>query len=225
MRALSALGLVSLLAGSVSCAALAGLEDDYSIGGGGAGTTGTGTTTTGTTGTGTAGTTTGTGTGTGTAGAGGSTPAGTPGGTGAGGGSTGGGGTGGTSPTWQLVDTLVVPTDGSDVTSGYVLQNGVTYRLRASGTFDCTGNGTVCDAEYVYRPPEDDMAGTVDFGIGINDPIVDGTTPPDWGAYTSTHIYEVSWDGTGAVITAKLHDPNYGNNSGGPLTVEILALQ
>ena len=137
----------------------------------------------------------------------------------------GGGGVGGAPLSWTVVDTLTVPADGSDVVSTFVLQNGVGYRLRASGTC-IVRQGDEGDAEwYDFTDPKTlDTNLTIDVGIGIDDPIVDGTKTPDWGPYTASHVYEVEFAGKGAPITANYHDPVYSNNSG-ELTVEVLAFQ
>ncbi|MBW2523988.1 MAG: hypothetical protein JRI23_07430 [Deltaproteobacteria bacterium] len=136
------------------------------------------------------------------------------------------GGFGGAPLTWTVVDTLIVPAIGTDVVSDFVLQDGVGYRLRASGVciprYDDEG-----DAEwYDFADPKTlDTAGVVDVGIGIDDPIVDGNKTPFWGPYDATHVYEVEFVGKGAPITAKFHDPSYTNGNAGHLTVEVLALQ
>jgi hypothetical protein len=237
------LGLSLAAATALSCAAIAGFEDDYTVGDPGTGTAGTSTGTAGTstgtagTSTGTAGTTTGTagtttGTATGTAGTSGGTQTGGTGGgtqTGGTGGSTqtGGSGQGGSTPTWQVIDSFDVPINGTTVYSSVTLQSGTTYRLRASGHFDCMNVGAQCDAEYVDRSgtPDDFGGGTYDFGIGIDSSQVSSAVAPYWGAHQPSHVYEVDWQGAGAPISAKLWDPDYSNNSGSALHIEVLAFQ
>jgi hypothetical protein len=148
-----------------------------------------------------------------------------------GGGSTGGGpaggnGQGATEPTWVEIDSLVVPIDGTTVQSSQTLQSGTTYRLRASGYFDCraAGAGCECDAEYVDRSgTPDDFAGdpNFDFGIAIDTTQPSAAVPPAWGAPAANHVYQVNWPGSGAPITATLLDPVYTNNSGNDLRVQI----
>jgi len=126
---------------------------------------------------------------------------------------------------YHTLETLMVPALGTVVSSTTVLQVGVTYRLRASGTAD-VGGGILGDAEYW-----DWTAGTpldlatnmmVDAGIGIDDPTPALTkTPASWGAYTATHIYEVAWPGTGTNLTANYHD-DFPSNNNGNFTLEIL---
>jgi hypothetical protein len=211
------LGIVGAwLAGSVGCLAIAGLDGDYAVGGGAASSP-TGTASAG----GAAGSTSTTSSSsTGTAGSGGA---------GLQGGSTpqGGGGPGGGGPLeWTTIDTLTVPCTGAAVYSTAELTNGVTYRLRASGTCDVMGSGNLGDAEWFdFSSNPRDVAGNgVDVGIAIDDLVVDDNGPPYWGDYASNHVYEVPWQGAGAQISAQYHDPMYGDNSGS-LTVEIEALQ
>lgn len=131
-------------------------------------------------------------------------------------------------PTWVLVETLSVPCGGTVITSSTVLQSTGTYRLRASGTCVAnTANGSRMDAEYVgynvVSPPAD-VAQGVDIGLAVDDPTPGSIKQPRWGGYTSSHVYERPWSGTGATITARMHDAEYDNNSGS-VSLEIYALQ
>jgi hypothetical protein len=59
-------------------------------------------------------------------------------------------------PGFTLLETITVPVDGSSVVSNTPLDSGVTYRLRASGTFIVGGPGDhTGDAEYAdfSNPP------------------------------------------------------------------------
>jgi|GEM_PF-3223573 len=127
--------------------------------------------------------------------------------------------------TYSVVETLTVNCDGTEVTSTTTLSAAVTYHLRASGTCEVgsfAGTTYFADAEYWdFNSPKNGAAG-VDMGVAIDDTVVDGTKPPDWGAYDSSHIYKIAFPGTGATITAKFYDPNYGDNNGS-ISVEILA--
>jgi len=130
-------------------------------------------------------------------------------------------------PMWTVIETLTVSCLGQGTTSMVVLQAGVEYRLRASGTCTAnTSNGSLGDAEYVGFNINNlqDAAGGTDTGIAINDATPGSTKNPRWGAYTSTHVYEVPWMGGGGTIVARVHADNYSNNSGS-LTLRILALQ
>lgn len=129
-------------------------------------------------------------------------------------------------PTWVVIDTLTVPVDGNGVMSAVTLGNGVGYRLRAEGTFVIQSpQGTPADAEWwdYNNTPVDGVAG-VDVGLAVNDSTVNDTRTPKWGAYSSSHVYEVAWVGNGQKLTAALHDGNFTNNTGS-LTLKVLALQ
>jgi hypothetical protein len=124
---------------------------------------------------------------------------------------------------WIVVEELSVPVSSASVLSTRELLAGVTYRLRASGTYFAALD-TPGDAEYfdfTAGPPTDTLSG-VDLGRAVNDATVDATRMPKWGAYNATHIYEIEWVGNGSTITAQLHDATYGNNTGS-LTLTILA--
>jgi hypothetical protein len=130
--------------------------------------------------------------------------------------------------TFQVIESLEVPVDGSSVISTSQLAEDVLYRLRASGTyvindfFDVEG-----DAEYFgfnTLLPIADKQLTVDTGVAIDDDSVDLQKSPHWGSYRADHIYEIDFLGKGDSISVNLHDGNYSNNSGA-LTLEILASQ
>lgn len=161
----------------------------------------------------------------GTGGAGGAGGVGGAGSGGDGGSAGGSGGSGGTAaPTWQVVDTLTVPVNGSSVTSTKVLENGVTYRLVASGTATIEPIGPVlADAEFFNFGNPNDGIPSVDIGLGIDDPTFDAFRTPDWGPYSPSHVYQVDFVGKGAPIDANFHDGFHLNNSG-TLTLEILEL-
>ncbi len=128
---------------------------------------------------------------------------------------------------WVTLEMLTVPCLNQGIPSTTVLASGVTYHLRASG--ECitnTSSGSKSDAEYIgynITQPVDVYSG-VDYGIAINDLTEGSTKQPHWGDYTTTHVYEVSWVGAGATITAEYHDADNTNNSGS-LSLEILSYQ
>jgi hypothetical protein len=132
-------------------------------------------------------------------------------------------------PVWTTIDTLTVSCRGMTLTSNVVLQQGTTYKLRASG--ECIANdqnGSKADAEYVgYNINQNvplDSVSNVDNGIAVNDTTTGTTKDPRWGMFASNHQYEVMWPGTGAAITVKYHSADYSNNSGS-LTLQIQSLQ
>lgn len=134
---------------------------------------------------------------------------------------------------YTVVETLTVPTNGGSVTSSTILSPGVTYELKASGTFHIgCGDDTGADAEYAdcpgYGPIDNcnaDPAGT-DLGIGVDDSDVSraGRKQPFWGPFDPSHVYTIDWVGAGAAISLNYHDCFIPDNAG-VLTVEILAPQ
>jgi hypothetical protein len=130
------------------------------------------------------------------------------------------------SPTWQVVETLVIDSANPvAVQSALTLETGVVYRLRASGVITNVIDAFQGDADWVdFNSPRDNGC-CEDIGLGIDDLVVDDLdTQPDWGPYDPTHVYQVNWTGEGAPITALFQDTYYDNNIG-DLTLEILALQ
>lgn len=125
---------------------------------------------------------------------------------------------------WTVVETI--PIDSANPVaqvSAMTLDAGVTYRLRASGTA-LVIPPHMGDADYYdFTNPKDDGC-CEDIGIGVDDAAVDLDTTPDWGPYTTTHVYEIEWIGKGGPISAVFQDTLYTNNVG-TLTLEILAFR
>ena len=120
----------------------------------------------------------------------------------------------------KRVATVRVPGDGTTVQTP-VLERRQRYLLRASGyvkNYDNVGQGLGIDAEYAFlaggSPDPRDTRGGVDYGVSI-----DGAAP-DWGAYSSAHIYEREVTGRGRALSLRLLDDYYPDNNGG-LTVKI----
>lgn len=129
-------------------------------------------------------------------------------------------------PTWQVIEKLTVDiANPNAISSQMVLANGVVYHLRASGMASRTIDDLPGDADFWdFNQPKDNGC-CEDIGLGIDDLVVnDLDTKPDWGTYTTSHVYEVPWTGKGAVIEALYQDTYYGNNAG-TLTLEILELR
>ena len=129
-------------------------------------------------------------------------------------------------PRWTVVETLTVDTANAAPTrSQFVLESGVTYHLRVSGTITNVIDAFDGDADYYDFASPKDFGCCEDIGLGIDDFVVDDkVTLPNWGPYNATHVYEVDWAGKGAVIAALFQDTYYGNNIGN-LKLEILAFQ
>jgi hypothetical protein len=126
---------------------------------------------------------------------------------------------------YVLQETIIVPVDGSVVSSTTALAAGVWYKLRATGTA-VDGAWTV-DAEYrsmAGHSPVQDIAcrdeARTDSGIGINDAVNDILKTPKWGAFSDSHSYTIDFAGTGATINLNYHDCDYEANSGS-LTVHV----
>ena len=127
-------------------------------------------------------------------------------------------------PMWTVVEMFPVNTaSATGHQSTTVLANGVTYRLRVSGTATVI-DGITGDGEYYDFGNPKDLACCEDVGIGIDDPTVDTNTIPNWGPYNPQHVYEIDFVGKGATIRAVYQDTVYGNNNGS-LMLEILELR
>ncbi|MBA3414128.1 MAG: hypothetical protein H0U10_02750, partial [Chloroflexia bacterium] len=127
-----------------------------------------------------------------------------------------------------VLDTVVVPSTGGTVASIITLEQGVAYRLRASGDFANGTGGRRCDAEYCFsssnpQTGSEDLCGSptsVDIGLAVDDRSVDLDKNPRWGAYKANHVYEVQFTGKGAPAEFTFYDCNYRDNVG-TLQVEI----
>ncbi len=137
--------------------------------------------------------------------------------------------------TQELVDTILVPSNGNSVESNIVLEDGVTYVLKASGTYRFApwGDEGIADAKYSLRTPE-----YIPDGFGYDKSSsqwVDGAhlsqahylqiwinnTPANWsGSYNDAHIYSKIVTGDGTKLSFYIMDDYYGDNSGF-LTVKI----
>ncbi|HEV7297717.1 MAG TPA: fibronectin type III domain-containing protein [Tepidisphaeraceae bacterium] len=144
-----------------------------------------------------------------------------------------------TAPTdvgYALIETILVPVDGSAVQSSSVLADGVPYQLRASGDFYLgaanAGSAYVkrADAEHGrYNPMPTDVNPNVDYGIGVNDANRGLVKFPHWGppAGGEAREYAISFTGAGQPITLDYHDDYYADNvvdvPGRPLRVDVYA--
>jgi len=131
--------------------------------------------------------------------------------------------------TWTVVETMTIPvTNGNVVTSTTTLSAGQVYHLRASGTYVTdTASNLLADADYYdYANPKDvtNTGTNCDVGIGIDDTVSDSDKQPKWGAYNTSHVYEIAFTGMGATIQANIHDGVYTNDTG-ELMLEILELR
>jgi hypothetical protein len=123
-----------------------------------------------------------------------------------------------------LVETLVIPTDGTLVSTSAAAASGATYRLEASGVYTwgicdstaCPGGGA-CGYQRLgdaYHRTDDCWASTT-TGFAYISLYVDGQQV-DWGAYRSDHAYAIELPGTGAPFQLQIMDCEscYLDNSG-----------
>lgn len=123
-------------------------------------------------------------------------------------------------------ETLVVPTDGGEVTTAQTYATGEVVRIEVSGAVvwggcdpvSCPGGGgcgylRFGDAQYLT----DDCWGTVDRGwSGIDISLHVNGRNVDWGPFNSGHVYSAIVEGTGGPLRFRYNDcaPCYGDNSG-----------
>lgn len=131
------------------------------------------------------------------------------------------------------LETLVIPTDGTAVTTAAIAAAGTTYRLEASGTFKWGGcdptscpNGAACNYDRLgdaYHRTDDCWA-TTTTNFGYISLYIDGQQV-NWGDYAADHVYSIDVAGTGAALSFAVMDCDncYLDNSG-QLTVELYRL-
>jgi hypothetical protein len=132
------------------------------------------------------------------------------------------------------IESLIVASDGSAVTTAAATDTGATYRLAASGVFrwggcDATAcpGGAACNydryGDAYYR--SDDCWGTTTSGFSYISLYIDGEQV-DWGAYSSDHVYSIDVAGTGAPLAFSVVDCDncYVDNSG-QLSVDLYLLR
>ena len=131
-------------------------------------------------------------------------------------------------PGHLLVETISVPAGGGVVRSTTALRAGVTYKLRASGTFPVS-TFALGDAEYIFSPDKSFVmnhcpigSSHVDIGISVNDAVPSPTRRPFWGPFNHAHEYTAEFVGAGAPIELNYHACHWDRNSGA-LKVEIFA--
>jgi RHS repeat-associated protein/uncharacterized delta-60 repeat protein len=128
-----------------------------------------------------------------------------------------------TSYAWS--ESVVVPINGTSVSTSS-LQNGVRYRFVARGQLNLGGSGLAfrADAEYGYYLPADVTAwdnsqwvghGNIDYGISINDPVIDQNKSPKWDApaQSSDNTYTTPFVGLGQPAVLRFHDDYYADNA------------
>lgn len=131
------------------------------------------------------------------------------------------------------IERLVVPTDGTAVTTATSLASGTTYRLEVSGTFtwgncdatNCPG-GAACSyqryGDAYYR--SDDCWASTTTGFAYISLYIDGQQV-DWGPYSPDHVYAIERSGTGNPFALQVMDCEgcYLDNSG-ELALEVYVM-
>jgi hypothetical protein len=101
-----------------------------------------------------------------------------------------------------------------------VLAQGQAYRFQASGAAALSSLYSF-DAEYIFSNTNTstgvDVDSGIDAGLSIDDPTVDDSKSPKWGAYNINHVYETQYIGKGRPAQLKMHDGDYSDNSGSVL--------
>ncbi len=132
----------------------------------------------------------------------------------------------------NAAETLIVPaTDSTGVTSP-VLEDGVVYEVRATGTYEHAYAGQRADAEWhqIYPDGEwEEWPGELQHDLLIDGVEYDWEGWDDssgsWAAhqYSPSHEYRLFLTGEGEAVQLSVHDSQYGDNDG-LLTVTITPL-
>jgi uncharacterized repeat protein (TIGR01451 family) len=129
------------------------------------------------------------------------------------------------SSAWVELETLTVDAKGAVATSTTTLLNGVSYKIKASGTYSA-GASITADAEYSSGPVsyawQEPVEGYEYLGVNLLDLKVDGAFV-NWGAYNASHVYTLDYAGIGSTVSFQIYD-TYSPNNSGSLTVKIYAL-
>jgi hypothetical protein len=104
------------------------------------------------------------------------------------------------------------------------LENGVTYIVRSTGSYDANDSITA-DAKYSFRSVSSttwtDAVHTYEgYGPTLLDLQIDGSSP-DWGAYNADHVYWTTITGDGTPASLELYDLDNGANNTGSLQVAV----
>jgi YD repeat-containing protein len=114
------------------------------------------------------------------------------------------------------VQTIIIPVMGA-VVQTQPLQAGVHYELVASGYLYLGGDLGYADAEYAFSLTSPTTRiisryAKINYGIGIDDTVVDGNKYAYWGSYNTNHTYSIDVVGTGLPLMLDYHDDNYSDN-------------
>ena len=136
-------------------------------------------------------------------------------------------------PTCVLIQTLTVDsTTPLTRVNSDVLENGVQYRIVASGQFrpdfNFAPNTWDVDARFVSRDgfatwSDTDPVFGPNFDFGLFSDALGGSDDDFWGAYQPSHVYTYDHTGTGAAVDFYVNDVDAGSgaDNSGSFTVEI----
>lgn len=134
----------------------------------------------------------------------------------------------------EILDTFLVPSDGTNVDSNIVLEAGVEYTIWAEDTFTFNQGPDPADAEWWWHAADETW---YESGAGCGDLRVDGASPtwmgtPDPSAeicddniylehvFSPSHVYKITFVGQGDTVDFDISDSVYSDNVGA-LTVSI----
>lgn len=125
--------------------------------------------------------------------------------------------------------TFHVSAGGSVLRTGFVVHQGETYRLQASGTLCMeNGGGVQADAEYelLSSGPVDGGGSVADWNLMVG--LGGNPVKVHWGAYADSHVYTIELTAPeDGFLSAQYYDDVYWDNSGGldlTVTTETPAL-
>jgi len=121
-------------------------------------------------------------------------------------------------PTYELLETVSIPPDGSPVKSTTVLTEGVTYWLLAYGVDPGAGDAEYDVAGQDRCGPElepTDVGIAVSTGIPVSPSFFFSDKHVFWGPFDPGHAYTVALTGRGARLSVGYNDCSYDDNLGG----------
>ena len=125
--------------------------------------------------------------------------------------------------------TAVAPGGGAGypAPSFFPVTPGQEYQITVSGTY-FANDGLYADAKYSSRfngpwqdiPENYEYLGPTLLDLQIWDPSSSAYVSPDWGAYSSSHVYSTRWTATASQLSVRIND-NYAGNDSGSLDVTV----
>ncbi|MCL2359382.1 hypothetical protein [Candidatus Bathycorpusculum sp.] len=120
----------------------------------------------------------------------------------------------------DVLDNLQIPSDGTSVVSNIALQDGISYEIVASGTYNTGGTPIINYQQDAMYTTQDNWA---THTSGQNGLYIDCWTvgSKQWDAFNAEHIYRYTIVGNGSKISFRIHDTSFKDNSGS-IYVQIL---